>query len=665
MDQARRNALLEEGRGLHRAGRYKDAARCYGAVLAADPQDAGALALSGILAAQTGALERGESLLRAAIEIRPGDAKALSNLGTVLLHAGRAEEALATFDAAIRCDGSDPEILFNAANAMVAAGRDGEATKLLETAHTMAPDDVRIQANLGNLYRQNGALEESRQVLALAAAALPDDAEIQHSLGLTLSLLREYDAALNCFRRAVTLDPGFTRAAVQLFHQGNFACDWSDRGKLTTSLCRLVEGRGAGLADVSPMVALHLPLAQEQLSNIAAARVQRLTRGMTPLRPSGTNSDDPARRLRVGYISADFGDHPVGYLTANLYAAHDRNAFEIFAYDLNPAGGGTEQGGIAARIRTGVDFWCDLSGKSDQAAAAKIAADDIDILVDLGGFTSQARPEILLRRPARLLAGWLGFCGSAGGMNDVLIADSCVAVRGGFAEPVANMPDSFMPITAVDPADGERGLRHAHNLPATGTVFSAFGSPAKIDPESFALWMRILGQVHGSVLWLRTYAEATTRNLRQAAAAANVDPDRLVFAGRTASMADHLARQHHADLFLDTLVYGAHTTAGDSLAAGVPVLTCAGPCMQNRVAASLNLAIGMPELVVGDIAAYEALAVALAADRGRLAELRDRLVRNIGAVADPSAFTRRLERTFRTVWQAACAGEMTQTIEVS
>ena len=328
-------------------------------------------------------------------------------------------------------------------------------------------------------------------------------------------------------------------------------------------------------------------------------------------------------RLRIGYLSSDFHDHATAYLIAELIERHDRDRFEIYGYSYGADPGGA----MRARLVSAFDRFTDIDALPHRDAAARIRADDIDILVDLKGHTHRARPKILAFRPAPVQVNYLGFPGTMGApFIDYIVADEFIVPRDRqmlFAEKLAYLPDCYQPNDTRREIAAAPG-RAACGLPAQGFVFCAFNNSFKITPAFFAIWMRLLQQVPGSVLWLLESNALVRRNLGAAAVAAGVDPGRLVFAPMQPH-GQHLARHRHADLFLDTLPCNAHTTASDALWAGLPVLTCVGETFAGRVAGSIVRAAGLAELATNSPRDYEAQALALARDPARLAGIRSRL----------------------------------------
>ncbi len=645
--------IVADARLRHRDGDLAAAKSLYDSVLARAPNHAEVLQLKGILHAQSGAPADGLALLKRAVALAPADARIRANLAKLRLDLGDIDGAVADYAAADKYDPGNPSLAFNFAGALARAGQYDEAIGRLETARERAPNNPEVLANLGNLYRFTGRMDLSRDALEGAVAAAPDNPETHHSLGATLAALRDYTRAALQFREALRLDPGFVRAATQLFYTALHACDWADYAKLVENFRRMLGAEPALLGELSPLVALYLPFSQGELNRIGAARAVNLA-APAPAEHITTASSD---RLRVGYLSADLGAHPVGRLLADVLPRHDGDTVDVTAFILaDPDGSDAQQA-----IHAGVPSVENLSRMSPAKAAERIRGCGTDILVDLGGFTLGARPEILAARAAPLQVGWLGYCGSMGGLNDVLLADDVAVppvVVPCFAEAVAYLPGSFMPLNCFDaPGDGA-GARADQGLPDDGFVYCAFNAPTKIDPETFAAWMDILAGVEGAVLWLREHAPTTTENLRAAARTAGIDPQRLVFAPTAPAIANHLARHWHADLFLDTFVYGAHSTAADAIALGLPLLTRVGGAMPARVGASLCHAHDLSELVTETASEYIEAAIRMGTDTEWLHEMRARLSGALGRADAGDGFARKLEVAYRGLWRAHSAGTL-------
>ncbi len=369
--------------------------------------------------------------------------------------------------------------------------------------------------------------------------------------------------------------------------------------------------------------------------------------------------------MRIAYLSADFRQHPVAHLTAELFERHDRSRFEIIAVDF----GGDDGSEMRKRLAGSFDLFIDVRAKSDEAAARAVHDLRPDIAIDLMGHTRDSRPGILAYRPAPVQVNYIGFPGTMGvPFIDYIIADSIVAPFGHqpfYTEKIVHLPDCYQANDTKRAIAQQAPTRQEAGLPEEGFVFCCFNQNWKITAEVFAVWMRLLHAVPGSVLWLMLDNEATERNLRNEAKARGIDPARLVFASRL-PIEEHRARHHLADLFLDTLPCNAHTTASDALWAGLPIVTQLGEAFAGRVAASLLTAIGLPELVTHRIEDYEGLALRLARDPILLKAYRDRLNANrlTHPLFDTDRFRRHIEAAYLKMWKIWQAGGQPQSFKV-
>lgn len=364
------------------------------------------------------------------------------------------------------------------------------------------------------------------------------------------------------------------------------------------------------------------------------------------------------RRLRIGYFSADFRDHPVAQLLVELLETHDRDQFEVLGFSFRPP----DTSLLGKRIVEAFDRFIDVSVKNDAELASLARELQLDIAIDLSGHTGGSRGRVFAQRIAPVQVNYLGYPGTLGAnYMDYLIADTVVCPPGSedwYSEKLARLPHSFMPHDSQQTISGRFPTRQESGLPGSGVVFCCFNNHQKITRAVFEIWMRLLQQVEHSVLWLTDGPDLMKENLRREASTRGVDPARIVFARRVEAMADHLARYRLADLFLDTWPYNAHTTACDALWAGVPVLTCAGKGFASRVAASLLHATGLPELITSTPEAYEALALDLARNPARLLAVRDSLARQRpkAPLFDTARLTRNLERLYTAMHQRASEG---------
>ena len=593
-----------------------------------------------------------------ALVLRPDDAAACNNRGFVLYKMRRFEEALASFDRALALRADYAEALNNRGLAMRELHRPEEAIASYERALALRPDYVEALNNRGlalaDLKRPAEALASYDRALEIR----PDDAEALYNRGLALEETGRFEDALGSFDRASALGQKYafgaaTSLALKL-------CDWARSAR---HLAALEERIGGGNVVVSPF--LLLGCTSDLGLQLRAA--QRFCTDQIPVLPQalGKAARDRDGKLRIAYLSADFRPHAMMHLLPELFERHDRSRFETFALSFGPE----DQSALRARLEAAFAQFHDVQSQSDREAAQLLCDLRVDIAVDLMGHTDRARPGILAYRPAPIQVSYLGYPGTSGmPFMDNVLADETVAPflhQPFYAEKIVHLPGSYRVNDTKRRVAARAPSRQEAGLPDQGFVFCCFNTSWKIAPEIFDVWMRLLRQIEGSVLWLlRSNAGAET-NLRRAARERGVDPARLVFAAPIRPDA-HLARHVLADLFLDTLPYNAHTTASDALWMGLPVLTCKGEAFAGRVGASLLEAVGLPELVTSSLAEYETAARDLALDAARLGAIKDKLRRNreTHSLFDTARAARHIEAAYATMWEIYRRGEPPRTFRV-
>jgi len=646
-------ARWDDAFSLHQKGRLREALRQYDSLLRVDPHHAAALHYSGVVLYQTGALGGALERIRKSVAIEPGNADAWTNLGLVLRAAGHRLAAVAAFERAAQLGPDSRDILANLAAAQSAEGRHAEAEaaarrllardahfakgwyilalalqpqgRMLEAldaatrATGLAPDQESHAGLKAQIENGIGAPDKALHTLETALARHPTSVALRFALANVLEDgLCDLPAAVAAYEQVLRLDPGHGPALSQLMFLRGRLADWRHREQL---LQRYRSGVAAGLPALSPFAFLALPSTRAEQRKCA----RTWTAAFAAAAATSRRRVLSAGRLRIGYLSADFHSHATAYLAAGLFEHHDRGRFEIIGYSTGPDDGSP----MRARLERAFDRFVDLRGQGPFAIASLIRRDSVDILVDLKGHTEGATPVVLAQRPAPIQVHYLGYPGTLeGGLADYLIGDPIAtpaAHLSDYAEAIVELPDTYQ-INDRERPIGPTPPRAQLGLPEAGVVFCSFNQTYKINPVVFDAWMAILRTVPQSVLWLlaRSDDDPAIANLQREAQARGIDAARLVFA-RHRPNADYLALYRHADLFLDTWPYNAHTTASDALWAGCPVLTIMGTTFAGRVAASLLHTVGLPELVTESTDQYVAREVALAADREQLARLRDYL----------------------------------------
>ena len=656
-----RNPDFLNSRGiiLQSLGRLDDALGSFDEVLSIAPRAAQVLYNRGIALYAAGRLPEALASYQTAIELQPHYPEALINQGNVLQAQKRFDEALERYNRAIVQDSHLANAFVNRGIALQALNRPAEALADYDKALALQPNYPDALQNRGvaleSLRRADEALAAYDRILELD----PRHRGAVLKRGDTLQDLGRLDEAIASYRSALPLPVSHReeamlhdRAAVELWWCERKLCAWDDLAHSTARALRSLRG---GIATPNPFIALCISDDPEVQLACARRFATDLRRGsIEPLAKTVTNAD----RIRIGYMSGDLRDHATAYLLAGVLEQHDRARFEISAYSYGPDDGSS----MRARLVRAVDAFIDVRDLDDSELAARIADDGVHILVDLDGYTRRSRASVWQFRPAPICVHYLGYPGSTGSSDvDYLIADSCVIRPEDerfFSEAIVRLPGSYQANDDKREIANLGLTRHEVGLPDDAFVYCAFNRPYKITPEVFDVWMRILREVPGSVLWLLRDSERIESNLRYEATLRGVDAQRLLFAPRVAH-SEHLARQRLADLFLDTWPVCAHTTASDALWAGLPLVTYPGRTFISRVSASLLDAIGLPELVVSSAADYEKLAVSLACNPAQLTAVRDKLARNRSdqPLFDTRRFCRNLEHAFETMWAIAQRGE--------
>jgi protein O-GlcNAc transferase len=535
---------------------------------------------------------------------------------------GQLDEAIGLYR---RCLERAPEEAGTWANLGIALKSHGDLAGALEACRRAAALDAssaNAHNNLGIVQMAMGLPVEATQAYRRALAIDPKFHECWTNVGLAQSALGDPEAAAESFRAALRLKPDHTEALVQFVYHSLQISDWRELDWAIARLARVIR-KDSG--EINPFVALAIcrdPMESLRVSQNFARRVERSVAGFRRPVPGRTSGGE--QRPRIGYLSADFHSHATAYLCAELFEHHDRERFEVFAYSYGP----DDKSAMRQRLERAIEHFTDIAPLSIPDSAQCIADDGIDILVDLKGYTQNARCGIMAMRPAPIQLAYLGFPGPMGAeFIDYTIVDDFIAPVGSesfYSEKLIRLPGSYQPNDSTRLIAPDRGGRGDHGLPDQAVVFCCFNQAYKIMPEAFSAWLRLLKEVPGSVLWLLAFNPSAPRNLRRLARAVGVDPERLVFAEKR-PLDQHLARLGHADLFLDTWPCNAHTTASDALWAGVPVVTLAGRTFAQRVAGSLLTALGLRELIAETVEGYYSLARRLALDELARRDVKARL----------------------------------------
>ena len=572
------------------------------------------------------------------------------HLALILGRAGRAEDAIAKFTALIAARPHDAAAYNNRAVLRAGLRRDKEAFEDFARAIALKPGFAAAWRSRGVARRVAGDLDGAIADFSQAAALDPHSVKTLYTLATTLAEQSRGEEASAAFARAFAADPEYPFLLGTWLHVRMMLCDWRDFAADAAKLEQMItRGQKAIPAFALPALSDDLALQKRCAETWTADRVGSLPAAVLPAVKVGA-------KIRVGYVSADFRMHPVAQLAAGMFEQHDHSRFETFAVSLGPDTGDA----MRKRLEGAFDRFIDARAMSDAEVVAAARSLNLDIAVDLTGYTGGSRPGIFAGRAAPVQASYLGFPATMGtGFTDYLIADPVLipeAARAHYSEKIVYLP-SFQVNDRMREIEDGAFTRESLGLPPQGFVFACLNNPFKITPEVFARWMRILSRVPGSVLFL-VAGDTAHANLKRAAQDAGVDPRRVIV-GKKAPNAEYWARLRAAGLFLDTAPFNAHSTASDALWAGLPLLTCPGRAYAARVAASLLTALEIPELIAPTWDDYEARAIFLATNPGQLAVLRDKLARNrlTTRLFDTQRFTRTLEAAYQEMARRAHTGQ--------
>ena len=650
---AHADAYNNMGNALQEQGKLDEAIAAYHCALEIKPAYAEAYYNMGNALQEQGKLDEAISAYQRALEIKPAYADAYNNMGIRLQEQGKLDEAISAYHRALEINPAYAEAYNNMGNALQEQGKLDEAISAYERALEIKPAYADAYNNMGIRLQEQGKLNEAIAAYQRALEIKPAYAEAYNNMGNALQQEGKLDEAISAYERALEIKPAYAIAEAQMLHQQQHICDFTVGAKLHEASSRL------GIETEAVPTFSALPWEDNPSRHLLRAKQwSREKYKQSPLPLPARPKMRPAR-LKIGYLSADFHRHAVMYLMAGMFEKHNREKFEIFAFSYGP----NIIDDMRNRVSTACDSFINIEGKSTSEIIGLVKNKRIDIAIHLNGYTKNARTDIFKGRAAPIQVNYLGYPGSMGAeFIDYIIADPVVIPakqRQFYSEKVICLPHSFQP------NDNERSIADTNttridvNLPEESFVFCCFNNNYKISSAEFDIWMRLLNKVDGSVLWLLRSNKWAERNLRKEAAARGVDPSRLVIAPMLPHYSEHLARHKHADLFIDTFNYNAHTTASDALWSGLPVVTKQGKQFAARVAASLLTAVGLPELITETEEQYEQLILELATDPKKLDLIKEKLAENRlkTPLFDTQRYTQNFERGLTQIYNLYLDGK--------
>lgn len=682
------DAYCNLGLALHELKQHRSAIQNFDKALAIDPNHALAHCNRGLTLHDLNEHQAAVDSYDEAIAINPAYADAYSNRGNALHKLGQHQAAVHSFDKAICINPEHAEAHHNRGISLNELRRREAAIESYDKAIAIKPDFAEAYAYRGKALEelnQHGAAVDS---YTKAISIKPDFAEAHFDRGVALIKLKQHQAALESFDKAIAILPGFAmshanrgqvlmelkqfEAAIDSFdkalsissdlpfiygtrlHTKMRICDWHAVGNQIIELCQKIQN---GTCATPPFAFLALSDSLALQRKAAEIWVSENEKKSSSLEVGVMPKRVRQEKIRIAYFSADYHNHATAYLMAGLFEQHDKSRFELIAFSFGP----DLKDEMRQRVRAAFDKFIDVRDKSDKEVALLCRSLNIDIAIDLKGFTQDQRAGIFSHRAAPLQVSYLGYPGTMGaGYIDYLIADKTLIPEPSqqyYAEKIAYLPNSYQVNDSTRKINDKVFTREELGLPVSGFVFCCFNNNYKITPGTFDGWIRILQRVEGSVLWLFEDSPGAADNLRQEAQRRGLNPRRLVFA-RLMPQADHLARLRAADLLIDTFPYNAHTTASDALWVSLPVLTRPGEAFASRVAASLLTAIDMPELIASTPEEYETMAVELATDHVRFKAIKEKLERNrlSTSLFDTKLFSRNIENAYTQMYERYHAG---------
>ncbi|MGO9993408.1 MAG: tetratricopeptide repeat protein [Steroidobacteraceae bacterium] len=640
----RGNALLRLKRPDAALGSYHSALEC-------DPRDPRAHCNLGNALRELGRFEDALNSYQQALAFKPDYALALRNCASLLNERQRPAEALACYERAARIDPNDKEALLACGNALLSLSRPLEAVAYFDRALVAEPHSLEALNNRGIAHMELGDAAAALGSFDGGLAISPRTPGFWSNRGEALRRLNRFGDAAESYSMLLDIAPDFELAPGKLLNAKLLACEWSSYDGMAAEIeSRVADGKRVcapfEFLAVSGSAALQFKCAQIYAANLCAALG----------RPPERRAPNHGGKIRLAYVSADFGNRPVTHLLAGVLERHDRDRFETIGISLRPE----DPTDVGQRVMRSFDRFIDVSRESDRAVVELMSALDVHIAIDLMGYTHGSRSAIFFFRAAPIQVTYLGFPGTSGSaFIDYIIADDFVIPehsRPNYSEQVVYLPECFQANDQRKPV-GAAPLRRQVGLPEAAFVFCCFNNSYKFNPTMFEIWCRLLLARPESVLWLVADAPEVETHLRREAGRRGVDGHRIIFAERR-PYEEHLERQVLADLFLDTLPFNAGSTASDALRVGLPILTCAGEAFASRMAGSLLRSVGLPELVAHSLGEYERRALELSGGGSELRDLRSRLASAsmTRPLFDAQRFCRHLEAGYRQMWEQHLLG---------
>lgn len=647
LDPKNLKAFMRKAITLNLLDRFIDSIDCYQKIIELNPNFIDAYINQAEILNSIGKADLSLSVFQKALEIDPKNAKLFIRYGNVLSNLGRVDEALKAYKKSIEINSINVGALVNIGYLLKKIKKYNEAILYLKKSIEISVDPE-VYFNIGGAYYSLGNYLEGIVYFDKAIKLKPDFMEPYLLKARALQALGKFDEAILYYEKVEENKIVFLKNSLgELLNIKRLVCDWSnfdnDKNKLELLL---KENKSVA----NPFVVCGL-FGDPAIHKIAA---EIYANDSFPLNDTlgQINKYPKNKKIRIGYFSGDFSDHPVGLLIADVLANHDKSKFELFGFSLTKKNNSETR----IRIKNTFDEFIDVENHSDKNVALLAREKKIDIAIDLCGYTGGSRPGIFAMRAAPIQIIYLGYPGTTGtNYIDYIFSDKFIIPKESrqyYTEKIIYLPKSFQPNVEKIPLSNKFFTRESQGLPATGFIFCCFNNSGKITPKMFKLWIRLLSNVPGSVLWFSEFSDLTINNLRNACKKLGMEPERLIFSSAEMHRKDHYERIKLADIFLDCYPYGGHSTASDFLRNGIPVVTLKGRSIPNMVASSMLFNLSLSELITSSELDYEKLAIKLATSPGYLKEIKFKLISNIdsSSVFNMHEYTNSIESGYSQVY---------------
>lgn len=615
-----------------------------------------------------GQLKSAVKCYKKAISIKPNYANAICNLGATYGRKGELKKALTCYQKVIEIEPNHPLVYIFLGNIMLAQGSYDEAEMCYKMGLEKDNSSVQAHNNLGTAYAKKqqygNAVKEYKKALKID----PNFSMALTNLATAYTAADKTELALKFYKESYEADPDNSSNVANLYHQLKAAAEWDNIKNIENKLDRLTKkeiAMGVKTGE-EPFINIIRTDDKEQNLKLATLWSKNLNEGITHQKKFKYANSKRDHRVRIGYYSAHFHDHPTGHLIQKLFSLHNRDIFEVYIYSCGP----DDESIYYNNIKFSADKFTDLTSVNFADSAQMINEDQIDILIDLDGYTDNNRLEVLALRPAPIQVTYLGFPGTTGSnFIDYLIADKVVVPqnhRKFYSENLVYLPPTYQVNDSSQKITKGTYPRSKFSLPENVFIFCCFNGSYKIEPESFEAWMNILKRVPKSVLWLLKTNKTADINLKEEAKKRNLNPNRLIFANRMPRN-KHIKRLALADLALDTFTVNGHTTTSDMLWAGVPVITLQGKHFASRVASSILTSVGLTDLISKNKKDYEDLAVKLALFPSKLKKIKTELnsQRSSAALFNTEVFANHFNNALIKMWEIYKTGKLPEQITVN